>query len=156
MKDIKFMRSKEAKEFLLRAEKQWGCGLKQLLKKYIFAKTEKDKIYIANREIEHIDLSKLNINTVGMYFAELKKDQLRLSVEGAQMIGASATKNVLEITTEQMKQWFKGDDIDIKEEGELNGFVILRSKKDFLGTGKIKENKILNFLPKTRRLKDIM
>ena len=38
---------------------------------------------------------------------------------------------------------------------ENNGFVILKYKTDFVGCGKVKEGKILNFLSKIRRVKDV-
>lgn len=34
------------------------------------------------------------------------------------------------------------------------GFVIMKYKNDFLGTGKASENKITNFIPKNRRLRE--
>ena len=36
---------------------------------------------------------------------------------------------------------------------DKKGFFIMRYKNDFLGTGKISQNKISNFIPKGRRLK---
>jgi NOL1/NOP2/fmu family ribosome biogenesis protein len=36
---------------------------------------------------------------------------------------------------------------------EYDGFVILKHENDFLGTGKYKNEKILNFVPKARRFK---
>jgi len=33
------------------------------------------------------------------------------------------------------------------------GYIIIKYKNDFLGTGKASENKITNFIPKNRRLK---
>ena len=44
-----------------------------------------------------------------------------------------------------------GSEILIKT--NLKGFVIIKHKKDFLGSGKASENKIGNFIPKERRLK---
>lgn len=155
MKQMNFMKSKEVKDFLGRLEKHWGCDLKSFYKKYIFVRSEKDRIYLANKEVMHMDFAKLRVNSIGLYFAQVKEDQFRLSVEGSQMIGRIATKNVVEISQEQAKQWFRGEDVDT-ELKENSGFVILKHNKDFIGCGKIKEGKILNFLSKIRRVKDVM
>ena len=103
-----------------------------------------------SRDLEKIDTSKIRINNLGLYIAEVKKEQLRLSIEGSQLIGPVATKNVLELDTAQMKKWFKGEDIDVDEEFE--GFAILKHGDDFIGSGKYKEGHIINFVPKARRL----
>lgn len=155
MKQMNFMKSKDVKDFLGRVEKHWGCNLKSFYKKYIFVRSEKDRIYLANKEVMHMDFAKLRVNSIGLYFAQVKEDQFRLSVEGSQMIGAIATENVIEVSQEQAKQWFRGEDVEANLK-ENNGFVILKHNKDFIGCGKVKEGKILNFLSKIRRVKDIM
>ncbi len=155
MKQMNFMKSKDVRDFLGRVEKHWGCELKSFYKKYIFVRSEKDRIYLANKEVMHMDFAKLRVNSIGLYFAQVKEDQFRLSVEGSQMIGAIATKNVVEVSQEQAKQWFRGEDVDTELSGN-DGFVILKHNKDFIGCGKVKEGKILNFLSKIRRVKDVM
>jgi len=57
----------------------------------------------------------------------------------------------LRINSIQAMQWLKGQDIDIK--GNYKGFVILKHENDFLGTGKYKDGKVLNYVPKARRFK---
>lgn len=66
------------------------------------------------------------------------------------MIGKEAKKNVVEISDENVKKWLFGN--DIKVETECRGFVIVKNKNDFLGTGKVRGNEILNFVPKIRRI----
>ena len=86
-----------------------------------------------------------------MYFCDLENG-IRLSIEGSQIIGPKATKNVVEINDEQVKQWLKGEDLEIEDKNNYSGFVIIKNKNDFLGTGKIKDNKILNYVNKGRRV----
>ena len=45
----------------------------------------------------------------------------------------------------------KGQDLQLST--DLKGFVIIKNKDNFLGCGKVAENKILNFIPKERRTK---
>jgi len=147
MKDsLKPMVSKEVKELKKKILEQWGCSPELDYQLFI---SSKQKIYLINRDITRIDLSRLKINSVGLYFAELK-GELRLSIEGSQLIGPEATKNIVEISEQQMKDWFLGKDLE-DIEGDYSGFVILKHKNDFLGTGKFKDSTILNFVPKARR-----
>jgi NOL1/NOP2/fmu family ribosome biogenesis protein len=147
MQNIKILNKKEIKEILKAMEDQWG--FKDELD-YAFLKTEKGKIYIANKEVFDIDLEKLKINSIGMYFGELKNG-LRLSIEGSQLIGPKATKNIIELNDKDAKEWLSGIDIDHKSDESV--FVIIKHNNDFLGTGKAKEGIILNFVPKIRRIK---
>ena len=85
-----------------------------------------------------------------MYFCEIKNDELRLSIEGTQLIGPTAKKNVVEITKEEMRSWLKGN--NLQKETDCKGFAIIKYGNDYLGCGKIRKNEIINFVPKTRRI----
>ena len=146
-----FIPSRELKAFSKLIENQYG-KVPELFSKLAFIQG-KEKIYAITRDVGEIDLKKLRINSIGLYIAEVKNDQLRLSIEGAQLIGPSATKNVCEINTEQLKKWFKGEDIEVEK--EYSGFAILKHGNDYVGSGKYKEGYILNFVPKARRLIEV-
>lgn len=150
MKQTKFLTSKELKPILALLKEQWG--FEQTLN-YAFILSDKERIYIINRAVEMIDFSKLRINSLGLYFAEFRNNELRLSIEGAQLIGTHATKNVVEINHDELKQWLRGEDLE--KQSDVQGFVIIKYGNDFLGCGKIKEGKLLNFVPKARRLMTI-
>jgi len=100
MQKIKILNNKEIKEILNLIEKQWDAKLNL---DYVFLKTEKEKIYIVNKDISKVDLGKLRINTIGLYFAEVKDNNIRLSIEGSQIIGPKAKKNVLELNEKEVK-----------------------------------------------------
>ncbi len=147
MQKLKILNKKEIKKLLAMIEKQWG--FKDELD-YAFLESEKGKIYIANKEIFDLDLSKVNVNSYGLYFAEIRNG-IRLSIEGSQIIGKKAAKNIVELNDKEAKEWMSGVDIDKKVDAE--GFIILKHGSDFLGTGKITaDGRILNFVPKTRRI----
>jgi NOL1/NOP2/fmu family ribosome biogenesis protein len=151
MLNSKFLNNKESKDILKQVEAQWGAKLSL---EFTFLKNNKNRIFMVNDEIKNIDLEKLRINSIGLYFCEIDKD-IRLTIEGSQLIGPKATKNILEISDEQVKQWLRGEDLDLDSIQELSGFVILKNGSDFLGTGKFKENKILNYLGKSRRISSL-
>ena len=58
-----------------------------------------------------------------MYIAEWREHEVRLSIEGSQLVGPFCSKNVLEVDTKTAREWLKGVDIDYN--GELEGFVII-------------------------------
>jgi len=104
-----------------------------------------------NKDFSEIDIEKIRINSIGLYFGETFHNEIRLSIEGSQLIGKDCTKNILELNEKESKEWLKG--IDIDKEVEDRGFVIIKHDKDFLGCGKAVESKILNYVPKNRRLR---
>ena len=108
------------------------------------------KIFLFNRSLE-VDFSKIRVNSLGMYFASIK-EELRLSIEGSQIIGPFSKKNILDVNDSQLSDWIHGRDIETGK--EFQGFVLIKNKSDFYGTGKYKQGKILNFIPKERRLKN--
>ena len=144
---MEFLNSREVKNITAHIECQWGSTLS---KDWALLQRKDGRISIVNRSIDRLDLPTLPIMSLGLYIGEWKNDELRLSIEGTQLLGPSATKNVVKISPDQLREWLQGEDISF--EGEEKGFVILKSGKDFVGCGKVVENKILNFVPKIRRL----
>lgn len=149
MPQLKILNSKEIKEILKLIESQWGAKLKP---DYAFLKNNKDRVFIINRDIEKIELEKLRINSIGMYFCEVDKLGIRLSIEGSQIVGPKAAKNIAEITEEQTKQWLKGEDLEVEDKENYSGFVIIKHKNYFLGSGKYKDRRVLNYVNKSRRI----
>ena len=163
MSELKILNNKEIKETLKLIENQWNAKIKL---EYGFLKNNKNRIFTVSQDISKIDVSKLRLNSVGMYFCELDERGVRLSIEGSQIVGPKATKNIVELNEEETKKWFKGEDLE-KDCKDCSGFVILKNKyqkksfskekiffaEDFLGCGKYVNGKILNYLGKTRRVK---
>ena len=148
MPELKILNSREIKEIYKLIEKHWGAKIKL---DYGFLKNNKNRIFIISKDISKIDPSKLRLNSVGMYFCEFDNLGIRLSIEGSQIVGPKATKNVVELNEEETKKWFKGEDLE-KQCKYCSGFVILKNKNDFLGNGKYSNGKILNYVGKTRRV----
>lgn len=148
MSELKILNNKDIKEIYELIENQWGANIKL---DYGFLKNNKKRVFLVSRDIANINISKLRLNSVGMYFCEIDAAGIRLSIEGSQIIGPKATKNIIEVTEEEAKQWFKGENIE-KECNGCKGFVILKSNNDFLGNGKYSNGRILNYVGKTRRI----
>ncbi len=155
----KILNKKEIKEILVIIKNQWNTDLEL---DYAFFLSQKENLYIVNKEIANYDLSGLRINSVGIYFGEFHNGELRLSIEGSQIIGKHAKKNVVELKDEDIKKWLNGQEIMILDFGfwiadleNISGFVIIKNKNDFYGCGKVVGNRILNYVPKNRRVKTV-
>ena len=140
------MNSKEVKVFHKKLEGQFG--FKGRLDCLFFEK--KDKIYIISKGYRDLDVKKFNINSMGLYIAKEDLGGVRLSVEGSQLVGPKSSKNIVEVL--DPKEWMCGNDILVKE--KLKNFVLVKYKKDFLGCGFFKKGKLLNYIPKSRRMKE--
>jgi len=148
MQNLKILNKKEIKNIFSIIKKQFGVDVDL---DYVFLISNKNKIYIVNKEAFKIELDKLRISSLGLYFGELRDDSLRLSMEGSQLLGPEAKENVIGLDDKQAREWLRGFDLDL--DSKEKGFVIIKHKNDFLGCGKAVQNKILNYVPKTRRVK---
>ncbi len=92
------------------------------------------------------------IERLGIYFARTFGNEVRLSIEGAQALKSQIKKNIFSLDSKQAEEWMKGQELPVKT--GKHGFLAMKYKDDFLGTGKASEEKIGNFIPKSRRLKN--
>jgi len=121
---------------------------------YLFLQFGKEKIRIfsgslSREELQTLDLN-LNIETIGLYFANQEKDGVRLTMDSLSILKPQISKNTLEITNEQKLEWFKGHELQIKSD---KAFKILKHENELIGCGKSTTEKITNFVPKERRIK---
>jgi NOL1/NOP2/fmu family ribosome biogenesis protein len=81
-------------------------------------------------------------------------DGFRFSLEGAQLLGPQASKNIIELDLEERNAWFRGEELEADE--SFNGqYVLLKSGNDFCGVGRVKNEKIMNYLSKSRKLTNV-
>lgn len=159
MNNIKILNSRETKHLLEKLEEQFGCNISKDELDYAFLINKDNRIYIITKDVSRLDISELKIDAQGLYFGELYKDNIRLSIEGAQMIGPLANKNLVDLSYDQMIDWIKGNDLSF-DENPGEGFVIVRyfnnktDKFDYLGCGKFdhKKSSLTNYVSKSRRL----
>jgi len=142
--NFKILNSNQKKKIINYLKDQFS--LEDLKLDFIFIE-KNDKIYLLSNKFKDFEPGRIHINLLGVYF--MKRD--RLSIEGSQIIGKLAQKNVVEVDSKQMKQWVHGEDISIK--GDYSGYVIVKYDNDFYGCGSFKEGVIKNFVPKDRRIK---
>jgi NOL1/NOP2/fmu family ribosome biogenesis protein len=144
---MKFINRRETKPIVEAVERIYGADVSYWLDEFFFCIGSKDRLSLVSRSIDGIPLEKLRVSSIGLYVGEWKNDVLRLSIEGSQLVFPKAKKNILEIV--ELKQWLRGEDIETSAQ---EGFYIITHKGDALGCGKVKEGKLLNFVPKARRI----
>ncbi|MDD3263870.1 MAG: hypothetical protein PHT94_03165 [Candidatus Nanoarchaeia archaeon] len=115
----------------------------------------KDKYYVTNKEVENIDLRRLNLVNVGLYIGEMMKNYFRPSIEFAQIIAPYVNKNIIELNKKEAIDFLNGFDIfkeDFNGKIEEQNFIIIIYENDVLGIARKNEDRLLNFLSKGRRL----
>ena len=75
---------------------------------------------------------------------------LSLTIEGTQLLGTTASKNVIDVTAEEAREYYRGRDLP-GFEGE--GFVILKTSHRVVGPGLLEGGRIRNILPVSRKTK---
>ena len=118
----------------------------------------RERLYLFSGSLNEQELKELskisNIEKIGVYFAKQdeRTGEIRLSIEATQLLKEQIKKNIFELNDAQLSDWMSGSELLIKT--NLRGFIIIKYKDDFLGTGKASEHKIGNFIPKERRLRN--
>ncbi len=118
---------------------------------YLFSRNNRGRIFIVNRGLSALDISTLRISSIGLYFAKEMADGYLLTVEGTQMLGPLAKKNVLEVDKSAVEEWIRG--FNLETDLKLNGYVIVKYNNDFYGCGRVKDGAVQNLIPKSRRIK---
>ena len=149
MPELKILNSRKIKEIIEMIKNQWNADIEL---NYGFMQNDKDKTFLINKDISKIDSTKLRINSLGLYFCEIDKHKkIRLSIEGSQLVGPGAGKNLVKVNEAEAKKWLMGEDMQIECIG-CKDYVILKHGNYFLGCGKYSNGKVLNFVGKTRRV----
>ncbi len=134
----------------------------------LFIRTgDRIRIFTGNLTNEQINRiwSLFQIEGIGLYFAKDFQDkkgnqETRISLDGLHAIKDQVKDNIISINDEQKEKWLRGDNIELTDEqkskySQINGFVAVKYKQDFIGTAKLTDQKVLlSFLPKERRIKN--
>ncbi len=109
-----------------------------------------DDIWIMSEDIPK-DL--YGINRIGLRFARGISKNPKITTAVLQIFGKYATKNVVYINEEQLKDYLKGKDVDVGElSGVERGQVIVKFGEDVIGSGLYDGKNIKNQIPKARRM----
>jgi NOL1/NOP2/fmu family ribosome biogenesis protein len=147
MKRIDILNNRQVREIDTMIGEQWGGSLPTDL---AILRSGTDRFSVVTKEALSIDDKALRIDSIGLYFGTLEKGELRLSIEGSQIVGKTAQHHIIDIDDVGMMAWLRGT--DLPTESVEKGFLLVRHGHDFLGCGKVKDGKLLNFYPKSRRI----
>ena len=148
-----FLNNKEVKKIREQFIETYGYFWQE---DYAYLMNENDRLFLINKDVAKVDFKKLRLDRIGLYVAEVREGQVRLSKEGAQLLVQEAEKNKaliknrLELTKQEVKAYFYGVDLT-KDLGTESKLVILEHDKNVIGCARYKEGKIINFLPKLNR-----
>ena len=122
----------------------------------ILVKKGQDRIFIFQGSLKGKEMKKLEswlpLERVGVYFAKEQNDEIRLSIEGTHILKNQIKNNIFDLNDEQLESWMHGNELNLIT--GKNTFLVMKYKDDLLGTGKASQEKITNFIPKSRRLKN--
>ena len=122
---------------------------------YLLIRTVKERIRAFSGSLSKEEITILaqitNIEIIGLYLLkEEKNNTFRLSLDATHILKDKISKNLIALDDQQTLLWLKGNDLNIPAN---RGVVILKQNNDFLGCGISTGEKILNHVPKDRRLK---
>jgi NOL1/NOP2/fmu family ribosome biogenesis protein len=153
VKKMKILEKKEVEAVENIVEKNYGAKID--LKQFLVLETFEGKIWLATKDLLNLDLRSLPINSVGMNFGKMKRNEkVNLTIEGSQIVGAKATKNIVLLNEENAKKFMQGSDVKPGKEinCEYHNFAIVKFGEDVLGSSLLTEQGIKNQLPKSRRI----
>jgi len=145
---IHILTSNEKKRILESLSERFGISeIPQLLLRFGKGKIRGFSGSLSRNEISRL-VRNVRVELIGLYILREESDAYRISHDGL-FVFKNAEKNVVDIPDEQAEKWLKGQDIETNLE---EGWVLLKNKNDLIGCGKVKNGKILNFVPKERRV----
>lgn len=123
---------------------------------FLLIKQGRDKVRAFSGSLSREELEKLgeniNIELVGIYLCKEEYEGMRLSHDAPTLLNSQITKNILELDDKQASDWLHGNDLQLST--DLRGFVVLRHKDLLIGCGKASQERVTNFVPKERRIKN--
>ena len=135
---------KDTKELEAAVKGRFGAGFEGGLKFFVKKQKRGSKIFTYSGSL----LPKLLFDRVGLHVGDLAGGEFAPTIEGAQLLGDRATKNVVEVSRQQAENYFKGEDLEA--EGLSDGAVLLALEGRVIAAGAAEAGKIKNTVPKSR------
>ncbi len=147
---FKILNSGERDEVLSSLKEQFG--VEESLRLVFLLQENKRKLYVVNEDVVPF-LDEFKVNRTGVYFGKYYEGVgVRLSLDGSQIVGPLASKNVFELEDGDVSDWMNGRKIPLSGEEQRRGFQIVKNGSDFLGCGKVIDEELKPYVPKNRRL----
>jgi len=141
------MNRKDRKTLFEAMKEQFGVDKK--LDDVAYLVSNRGKVYCVSHDIRDMAWESFRIDRAGVYVGKWLSDGFRPSMEGSKRIGPYATKNIIRVNKQGVMNWLKGR--NIKTQGKKDGFYLVRYNDDFLGSGKLKNDELINGVSKSRK-----
>lgn len=158
MFESNLLKKSEVKILLDKISQYYNCDISNLENYNFYFNEKNDKIYISTYNVEELGLDR--VSNHGLYFGSYHDNgRFRLSIEGSKFV--IPNKNYVKISPSSLKSYVAGENLFADEVLELNYdenapflVVIYDNGEQFENVGSIsvKENFLLNYVPKSRRL----
>lgn len=106
-------------------------------------KLGEEKLFLFTGDAADEEIKKLEnivpVERLGVYFAKIIREDVKLSIEGSQILKEQVKKNIFELDDEQAEKWMMGQELNLKS--GKKGFVVMKYEDNFLGCGKASEEK---------------
>lgn len=134
--------------------RHYGCRVD--LSRYRVFITRENRLWIASKEVDVPRFRDMKrCYRIGIYFGKLKRNnKIKLTIEGALMVGRTATRNVVMVDEEGAVEYMQGHDVHRFQpvDAELHNFVLVKCGEDTLGCGILREGYVENLVSKARRM----
>jgi NOL1/NOP2/fmu family ribosome biogenesis protein len=149
--NIEIYDSKKRKKFIEQLSERFG--ITEIPKMIFLTGRERLRGFTGDLDINEIYLLDriTNLEFLGMYlFKPDEERSVRLGFDASIIFSEQISKNVILLDELQFKEWIRGNNLNIKL---AKGMYVVRYGDDFLGCGVSDSEKLINFVPKERRLR---
>lgn len=181
---VQIIRGGEKKKFFAKMKEQFGIEKKSwILVKGGKGRIRAFSGSMTREEIDEM-CGLIGVETLGLYVGKMDND-LRLSLDGTHVLKNEIVKGFIELNSEKAGVWLSGKDLDFSQGGTLptpeltldnsdkklkrvrspthedgknklpNGIWAIKYGDNFLGCGIVSDGKLLNHVPKERRVKEL-
>lgn len=151
---LKKIKNSKVKDLVEKLSLFYGCELDFLLSYNFYINENRGKVYLSEIDLSSFHVTKFS--SVGIHFGSFHDgDRFRLSLEGSKFV--NPTKNFVKISFDSLKSYLAAENLFKSEALELDWqdnapFLIVIFKNENLGCISVKEDLLLTYLPKSRKL----
>lgn len=143
---VKKIDSKEVEKIV---EKNYGSSLSL---ESFDAYVKREKVFLVTKGFP---ISLVEKSFYLLHFGTFKRNEkIHLSIEGTQMVGKTAKRNIVLLDEENSLRFLEGlNAVPMRLiDCEIGNFVLVKLGNDFLGSGVLREGYVESLVPKERRI----
>jgi len=108
---IHFFTKQETQKILTKLHEQFGINEIP----GILLRIGQERIFLYQGSLNEKEIKELekniSIERLGIYFAKIQNDEIRLSIEGVNILKGQIKNNIFELNKEQIEEWMKGKEL---------------------------------------------